>query len=801
MVNESGTDRPKPKGSSRSTSGAGSSRAGSSSKKSGGRAAATAAAASGAPGAGAGKQASRPAPPAGASALRRRRTSKHSLPFRIVRGILLTLASLMLLAVLTFIGLYLFIDIPKANAQATQAVSVVYYADGKTEMGRFTTTNRDPVEIGKVPLHVQQAFIAAEDRTFYSNRGISPRGIARAFVNDFTGKGSGSQGGSTLTQQWVKNYFLTQDQTITRKIKEVVISLKVDQEMSKEQILQAYLNNVYFGRGAYGVQAASQSYFHKNVSQLTTVEGAFLASAVNNPDNMDPTVGPNSEKRANERMAYTLNGMVKMGWLTEAERNAAVMPKFYTRQPIKYADGPQGYVIASVRGELARKLELSQEDIDRGGLRITTTIDKRTQDAAVKAVQDQTPDTLLGKLRTGLVAERAGDGGIVAMYGGADYDPVKSPYSDADQAMLQTASSMKLYAAIAALQHGKSVDTTYNGNNYLSIGRGKYVRNDQDESWGSQPITNMLAYSINTAFVRLNKEVGPAKTLEAAQASGMPKTLGGMNDTNILNVLGTGDSRVVDQATGYNTLNSGGVFHDRYLISRVKSFDGKYSYSVDTKGKRVYDKAIADDLTWALGKTGIYGTAAGAQDELGRPMASKTGTASGNKYIWFNGFTPGQITTSVGMYYSPDGKSTLPMQNLPGVTASDVYGAGLPRKVWVQFMAAALDGQKATPLPKRSYYNEKKPETATPSPSPSSTKTYVAPSSAAQQPYPEATQSTVQPAQPDATGAPDTSSGSATPDATLPVSSGAVSRETRSPRTASGGAGAAPGPSGASTSR
>lgn len=726
-------------------------------------------------------------------AARRRRGSKkksaHSLPFRIVRAVLLTLASLVLLAVLTFIGLYLFIDIPKANAQATQAVSVVYYADGKTEMGRFTTTNRDPVELNKVPIDVQHAFIAAEDRSFYSNRGISPTGIARAFINDFTGDG-GSQGGSTLTQQWVKNYFLTQDKTVTRKVKEVVISLKVDQEMSKDEILQAYLNNVYFGRGTYGIQAASQSYFHKDVSQLTTVEGAFLASVVNNPENMDPSVGPNSEQRANERMAYTLNGMVKMGWLTAEERNKAVMPKFYPRQPIKYADGPQGYVIASVRGELSRKLKLSQEDIDRGGLRITTTIDKRAQDAAVAAVEKHTPDTLLGKLHTGLVAERANDGGVVAMYGGADYDPVKSPYSDADQAMLQTASSMKLYTAIAALQHGKSVDTQYNGNNYLPIGAGKYVQNNQNESWGWQPISNMLAYSINTAFVRLNREIGPANTLEAAQASGMPKTLGGMNDTNILNVLGTGDSRVVDQATGYNTLNSGGVFHDRHLISTVKSFDGKYSYTVDTKGKRVYDKAIADDLTWALGKTGVYGTAAGAQDELGRAMASKTGTASGNKYLWFNGFTPGQITTSVGMYYSTDGKTAQPMQNLPGVTASDVYGAGLPRKVWVDFMDAALEGQKKTQLPKRSYYNENKPESASTSASPTPTKTYAAPSSAASQPYPEPTQSNVQPTQPDATDAPGpASSGSTAPDATLPASSSAaVSRETSPPQTAASSA-------------
>ena len=568
---------------------------------------------------------------AGWIASRRAKASKRSMPVRILRGALIGFASLFLLAVLAFVVLYMAIDIPKANAQATQSVSVVYYADGKTEMGRFTTTNRDPVAIEKVPEHVQRAFIAAEDRSFYSNRGISPKGIARAFINNFKGEGSGSQGGSTLTQQYVKNYFLTQDKTITRKVKEVVISLKVDQEMSKNQILEAYLNNVYFGRGAYGVQAAAKSYFHKDVSKLTPVEGAFLASVVNNPENMDPTVGPNSEKRANARMAYTLNGMVSMGWLSEAERSKATMPTFYEREPVKYADGPEGYVVASVRQELSRKLKLSTTDIDRGGLRITTTIDKRTQDAAVRAVEAHTPVVLQGKLHTGLVAEKANNGAVVAMYGGADYDPVKAPYSDADRSMLQSASTMKIYAAIAALRDGKTIDTRYNGNNYMRLGPNSFVQNDHNKSYGFQPITNMLAYSINTAFVRLNQDIGPEKTLKAAQDSGMPKTLGGMNDTKeILNVLGTGDSRVVDQATGYNTLNSGGKRYDRYLISKVRTYDESYSYDVKVEGEQAYDKGIADDVTWALGKTGVYGTAAGTQYQLNRPLAAKTGTATGH---------------------------------------------------------------------------------------------------------------------------------------------------------------------------
>lgn len=681
---------------------------------------------------------------------------KRSLPFRLLLWAATAFAALFLVVVLAFVVLYLAIDIPKANAQAQQQVSIVYYNDGKTEMGRFTMTNREPVEIGQIPLSTRRAFLAAEDRTFYSNRGVSPTGIARAFVNNLTGSGSGSQGGSTITQQYVKNYFLTQDQTVTRKVKELIISLKIDQEYSKDRILQDYLNSVYFGRGAYGIQAASKSYFHKDVSKLTPVESAFLASVVNNPDNMDPTVGPNSAKRANSRMAYVLNGMVKEGWLSQAERNKAVMPHFYPRQATKYASGPEGYIVQSVRQELARKLKLSQNDIDRGGLRITTTIDKKTQAAAVAAVKKHVPEKYISTLHTGLVAEKANDGAVVAMYGGRDYDPVKSPYSDADQAMLQQASLMKTFTAVAALENGKKITSRYDGSSPMKNGKGSYVTNDGGESWGRLPIYDMLAHSVNTAFVRLNGQIGAMKTLDVAKASGMPASLGGMNYNNSINTLGTGDARVVDMATSYNTLNSGGQFYDRYLISKVSTFDGTYSYDVKKDPKQAYKKEIANDVTWALSKTTVYGTAAGANYQLGRPIAGKTGTASGNKYIWFAGFTPGQLTTAVGMYYSPDGKSVKPMQNLPGLSKSDIYGAGLPTQIWIDFMKTALDGQDIAKIPSRSYYNDTKPATDAETPQATSSRTSgpaAAPGSVSGADVPTATARSIAPETTDAPAA------------------------------------------------
>src|SRR6478735_4994936 len=260
--------------------------------------------------------------------------------------------------------------IPQANEQ----VSIVYYSDGKTELDRIAVQdgNRESVKLKQVPKFVQDAHIAAEDRTFYQNNGISVGGILRAVKTSVTGETQ--VGGSTITQQYVKNYFLTQDRTISRKAKEILIAVKIDGQLSKSEILEKYLNTIYYGRGAYGIQSAAKAYFGKNVSQLTVGEGAVLASVLNAPTLYDPAQGPAAEANLTKRYAYVLDGMVQEGWLSAADRaKYAALPKILPYKGNKFSSGPNGFITSQVKNELL-STGLSEQDIDKGGLRIVTTI-------------------------------------------------------------------------------------------------------------------------------------------------------------------------------------------------------------------------------------------------------------------------------------------------------------------------------------------------------------------------------------------------------------------------------------------
>src|SRR6476620_6148653 len=339
-------------------------------------------------------------------------------------------------------------DIPQPNALADAHASIIYYADGKTELDRISEINREDVPLSKVPKPVQQAHLAAEDRNFYDNSGISPSGIARAVWVGL--RGGATQGGSTITQQYVKNYFLSQDQTLSRKGKEIIISIKIAKQKSKDQILEDYLNTIYYGRGAYGIQTASEAYFNKDVSKLTPSEGALLASVIRGPSFYDPGLGKQQEQNARDRWTYVMDGMKSEGWISAADRAKATFPKVVKYAPRKAASGPNGFVTQAVKNELKSKLKLSDQDIDRGGFKIVTTIDKKAQDAAVAAVRDRMPT---GKgtstLRVGLTSIRPGDGAVVAMYGGSDYR--KEQFNTATQATMQAGSTFKIFTLLAAV--------------------------------------------------------------------------------------------------------------------------------------------------------------------------------------------------------------------------------------------------------------------------------------------------------------------------------------------------------------
>lgn len=654
----------------------------------------------------------RPTRPVKRSAGRPKKKQKkqHGLFFKVVVGTILGLLGLLLAVIAALVVIYFTTDIPKANADATKQISIAYYDDGKTEIGRLGSINRVPVALDKVPVQTQHAFLAAEDRNFYENKGVSPTGILRALWSNVRG-GSIKGGGSTITQQYVKNYFLTQDQSLSRKLREAMIAIKIDQKYSKDQILEDYLNNVYFGRGAYGIQAGAQAYFGVDSDKLTLNQGIFLASVINAPSLFDPAYAEGNMARAQSRAAYVADGMVSKGWLSQEERANLTLPSFPVIKQKSSVSGPNGYIIQALRKEMVSKLDMTDNDIDRGGLRIVTTINKKDQDAAIAAVDKVVPEDIrnLGNIHTGLMAQKP-DGAVVAMYAGTD--PQKDASATQYQ-LLQGGSSFKVFGMAAALKQGmKPSSTYYNGPAELYVGgtgNGSVVHNFGNESFGRINLVTALAHSVNTVFVQLNKDLGDnyKPTLQAAQDLGIPATDPGMLDTKepatfINNILGTPAVKVADMATAYNTINNNGTKVNQYFISKITSTGGDADYTHSQSGQEVLTKDQAATLTQAMSHvlTDRGATGSTANDILDRPAAGKTGTSgttSESGAIWFTGFTPGQLTTSVGMF-KPNSQGGTDGQII--YNGKPATGGALAAQVWGYFMKSALAGQPVAQLPK-----------------------------------------------------------------------------------------------------
>ncbi len=475
---------------------------------------------------------------------------------------------------------YVRTDIPKPNEMVDTQVSIVYYADGKTELDRIAVAdgNRESVALSKVPKAVQQAHLAAEDRTFYDNNGISLSGILRAVKTSVTGQAQ--VGGSTITQQYVKNYFLSQDRTLTRKAKEILLAVKIDGQYSKDQILEDYLNTIYYGRGAYGIQSAAKAYFNKDVSKLTVPEGAVLASVINAPSLYDPSRGDKAVANLEKRYGYVLDGMVEQGWLTADERATyTALPKIRAFKGNAFSSGSTGYITAAVKNELL-STGLTDADIDKGGLRITTTIDKTSQAAAVKAMKDNLPDKVTG----GLVAMVPGDGAIRAMYGGADYG--KSQLNTATQAILQGASNFKPFAVLAAVREGISTKTKFDGDSPQDISgqTGDELRRAVLRPGRHDPDDRPLdQHGLRQPQRPGHPGRGPVRPRSTPASRSTPP----VSTPASTNVLGSASPHVIDMATAYSTIAGQGERVKAYLITKVTSTTSSYVYDVQPTPKRV----------------------------------------------------------------------------------------------------------------------------------------------------------------------------------------------------------------------
>ena len=306
---------------------------------------------------------------------------RRSLGRRLVKWVLLAGLAFFLLGCAAFAVGYATTDVPDPNKDFQAQTTFVYYSDGKHEIGRFANQNRTSVALSDVPQHVQDAVIAAEDRTFETNKGIDPKGILRAAFSN--ARGGSTQGASTITQQYVKVLYLSQERTLTRKVKEAFVSLKIQRQESKDEILQGYLNTIYFGRGAYGIQAAAQAYFGKDAKDLTVQEGAVLASVLNSPTAFDPANGADARARLLGRYQYVLDGMASMGNLDadRAERVKQRLPKFPRIKSEDQYGGQRGHVLTLVKRELLAK-GFTDQEISGGGLKVTTTFTRNAMDAA-----------------------------------------------------------------------------------------------------------------------------------------------------------------------------------------------------------------------------------------------------------------------------------------------------------------------------------------------------------------------------------------------------------------------------------
>ena len=582
---------------------------------------------------------------------------------------------------------YFTVDIPDPNAYVNSQATIFHYSNGE-EIGRVGTQNRQIIPLAKIPLNVRHAVLAAEDRGFYSNRAFSVTGIARAILNNL--KGGSLQGGSTITQQYAKTAFLTPSRTIQRKIKELVIAIKLENQLSKDQIFESYLNTIYFGRGSYGVMTASQQYFNRNVDQLTNAQAAIIASILRSPGLYDPAFKEGNKERLIARFEYVKKGMVDAGWLDEKDAAKMKFPTVAPRSTSGQLSGPKGHVIEAVQKKLA-KLGFSQDQLLVGGLVIKTTLDQKAQQSAVDAVNKFYPSKAPDNLRIGLVAIRPGTGEIVALYGGRDY--LARQLSDATQSIALAGSTFKPFAIIAALEQGIPLTSMWNGDSpqtFDDAGKPYIVSNYGNEGWGQIDLLYATKHSINTVFVPLGIKVGPVAVVDVARRAGIPDSVAMMPTPSV--VLGVASPHVIDVANAYATFAEQGIKSKPFLVTEVLGSNKGVLYQAKPETQEVFSKEVMADLTYSLKAVVTGGTGAAAL-ALGRPAAGKTGTSQSNASAWFSAYTP-QLAASVAFFRDSASES---LNGIGGLTS--LTGGTFPAKIWTAFMKGALKGEPVMDFP------------------------------------------------------------------------------------------------------
>jgi penicillin-binding protein 1A len=540
-------------------------------------------------------------------------------------------------------------------------------ADG-TLIANRGETGGSTIPIGELPKYTPKAFVAIEDKRFYDHWGIDPIALARAVTRNMT-SGKVEQGGSTLTQQLAKNLFLTQERTLSRKAQEVILALWLERNYRKDQILELYLNRVYFGAGAYGIEAAAQKYFGKSARALTLGESVILAGLMKSPSRLAPNRNPDG---AAERAAIVLKEMQDQGYVTPKEARLAMMRPGEARK--QGGAGTANYAADWVMDMIDDYVGLIDTDIQ-----VSTTFQLPMQQAAEQALT-----TIIDKqgdaknVDQGAIVAMAPDGAVRALVGGRNY--AESQFNRAVLARRQPGSAFKPFVYLSAIEAGLTPETIRE-DGPVNI-KGWQPENYTREHFGNVTLTRALAMSLNTVAVKLGQEVGIKNVARTAQRLGINSAL----SSNASLALGTSEVTPLELTTAYVPFANGGYGVTPYVITKVTTTKGKLLYERKTSDRpRVIEPAALAAMNLMMRETLLSGTARKAELP-GWIAAGKTGTTQEHKDAWFVGYTGALI-------------ATVWLGNDDGDPMKKVSGSGLPVDVWSRFMKAALAGQQPKPLP------------------------------------------------------------------------------------------------------
>jgi penicillin-binding protein 1A len=597
---------------------------------------------------------------------------------------------------------FVFIGLQIPDAPPLQQTSILFDKSGHKVITTYhAAVNRKVIPLSQMPQDLQNAVIAIEDHSYYQHGGVDWIGILRAAWADIR-SGSVVQGGSTITQQYVKNVYTGSQQTLLRKIKEAMLAIKLQQKYSKNQILAMYLNTIYFGAGAYGVEAAAETYFNEHASQLTTLQSATLAGVINAPSYYDPYTNAAAVKA---RRNLVLQEMVNYGYLAQSTADALGAKPVKVVQP-SYPNYTGAYFAEYTRQYLDSFYPPGT--VDNGGLRITSTLDLGLQQDAQNIVNHYLPNT--SGPYAALVAIDPQNGQIRAMVGGRNF--TKSQFNLAVQAQRQAGSAFKPFTLTSVLKNGWSLNSYWYGPNATTInsplcGGPWQVANAEPES-GYFSLAKATADSVNTVFAQLvTKATTPKAVADMAHRMGIRSPLPPYCSIT----LGADPVNPLEMTAAYATLADKGVYHSPTPVISVKGPGGKAMSVPKQTTRQAIDPNLAAMVTYALQGVVQYGTGTAAS-LYPRPVAGKTGTAQNYQDAWFCGYTP-QLATCVWMGYP---KGEIPMYNIDGFPV--VYGGTVPAMIWHDFMSKALAGAPIEPFPTPDFSNNTKTSGVTPPPSP-----------------------------------------------------------------------------------